>query len=61
MSSIAESKSLFEIDTELDDLLDDIQEEIAYEGHLTTDRLNRFQEFCKAHSEKWTGSADLYV
>ena len=52
MSSIAESKSLFEIDTELDDLLDGIQEEIAYEGQASTDRLNRFQEFCKAHSEK---------
>jgi hypothetical protein len=52
MSSIAESKSLFEIDAELDDLLDGVQEEIESAGQASTDRLIRFQEFCKAHGEK---------
>jgi hypothetical protein len=52
MSSIAESKSLFEIDAELDYLLDGVQEEIESAGQASTDRLIRFQEFCKAHGEK---------
>jgi hypothetical protein len=52
MSSIAESHSLFEIDAELDELLEEIQQEIESEGQPSTERLDRFQEFCKAHSEK---------
>ena len=32
MASIAESNSLFEIDTELDGLLDEIQEEVECSG-----------------------------
>jgi hypothetical protein len=52
MSSIAESKSLFEIDAELDELLEEIQQEIENEGQPSPERLDRFQEFCKAHSEK---------
>src|ERR1700730_12259825 len=52
MSSIAESKSLFEIDAELDELLEEIQQEIDGEGQPSTERLDRFQEFCRAHSEK---------
>jgi hypothetical protein len=52
MSSIAESKSLFEIDAELDDLLEEIQQEIESEGQPSTERLDRFQEFCRAHGEK---------
>jgi hypothetical protein len=50
--SIAESHSLFEIDAELDELLEEIQQEIESEGQTSTERLDRFQEFCKAHSEK---------
>jgi hypothetical protein len=52
MSSIAESKSLFEIDAELDELLEEIQQEIDGEGQPSTERLDRFHEFCRAHSEK---------
>lgn len=52
MSSIAASNSLFEIDAELDDLLEEIQEEIATNGEASTARVERFQEFCKAHGEK---------
>jgi hypothetical protein len=52
MSSTAASNSLFEIDAELDSLLDEIQEEIETEGVVSVERKNRFQEFCKAHSEK---------
>src|SRR5216683_3270394 len=52
MSSIAESNSLFEIDAELDELMEEIQEEIESEGQLSAQRLDRFQEFCKAHSAK---------
>ena len=52
MSSIAESKSLFEIDAELDELLEEIQQEIESEGQPSSERVDRFQEFCRAHNEK---------
>src|SRR5271170_5797208 len=52
MSSIAGSKSLFEIDAELDELLEEIQQEEESEGQPSTERLDRFQEFCRAHGEK---------
>jgi hypothetical protein len=52
MSSISESKSLFEIDAELDELLEEIQQEVESEGQPSTERLDHFQEFCRAHSEK---------
>ena len=52
MSSIAESKSLFEIDAELDQLLEEIQQEVESEGQPSAERLNRFQEFCGAHRGK---------
>jgi hypothetical protein len=52
MSSTAASNSLFEIDAELDTLLDEIQQEIETEGKASVERKNLFQEFCKAHGEK---------
>lgn len=52
MSSIAESSSLFEIDQELDDLLEAIQEEIETEGKASEELEARFADFCKAHGEK---------
>jgi hypothetical protein len=52
MSSIAGSNSLFEIDRELDSLLDAIQEEIATKGQASEECVARFAEFCKAHGEK---------
>ena len=52
MASIAEGKSLFEIDTELDLLLEEIQEQIECEGHASEELTARFQQFCVAHSEK---------
>jgi len=52
MASIAESNSLFEIDTELDGLLDDIQEEVERSGEPSDELRARFQQFCDAHGEK---------
>ena len=52
MSSVAQENSLFEIDAELDTLLDEIQEEIENQGEAGADLIGRFQKFCEAHSEK---------
>ena len=52
MTSIAESKSLFEIDTELDDLLDQIEEQVEANGEPSEELLSRFRQFCEAHGEK---------
>ena len=52
MASIAESNSLFEIDTELDRLLDEIQEEVECSGEPSHELTSRFQQFCDAHGEK---------
>lgn len=52
MASIAEASSLFEIDMELDTLLEEIEEQVAAEGQATEDLVARFQQFCEAHSEK---------
>jgi hypothetical protein len=52
MASIAEGKSLFEIDTELDLLLEEIQEQIECEGQASEELTVRFQQFCVAHGEK---------
>jgi hypothetical protein len=52
MASIAEGSSLFEIDMELDGLLDEIQEQVESQGEASEDLLSRFQKFCEAHSEK---------
>ncbi len=52
MPAIVETNSLFEIDAELDDLMEAIQEEITSNGEPSAALLDRFQEFCKAHGEK---------
>lgn len=52
MASIAEANSLFEIDMELDGLLEEIQEQIESEGEPSEDLVARFQQFCGAHGEK---------
>jgi hypothetical protein len=43
---------LFEIDRELDVLLEEIEEEIDINGEATVELLDRFQQFCEAHGEK---------
>jgi len=52
MSSLAQEYSLFEIDRELDTLLDEIEEEIENHGEASAELMERFQQFCEAHSEK---------
>ena len=52
MASIAEASSLFEIDMELDGLLEEIQEQVESEGEASEDLVARFQQFCEAHGEK---------
>jgi hypothetical protein len=52
MSSTKESMSLFEIDAELDELLEEIHEQIDSDGKASDAQMQRFQEFCKAHCEK---------
>jgi hypothetical protein len=53
MSQIAQENSLFDIDQELDFLLDEIQEASETDdGDVHADLLARFQEYCDAHVEK---------
>ena len=52
MASIAQEYSLFEIDRELDSLLDEIEEEIENRGEASVELMERFQQFCEAHGEK---------
>ena len=52
MTNLVESHSLFEIDNELDDLLEQIEEQAEAEGEPSEELLSRFREFCAAHGEK---------
>jgi hypothetical protein len=52
MSTIAATNSLFEIDVELDSLLDEIEEQTAQGGEPAGELVARFQGFCSAHGEK---------
>ena len=52
MSTIAATNSLFEIDAEVDSLLDEIEEQTAQGGEPAGELVARFQQFCSAHSEK---------
>ncbi len=52
MASIAEGNSLFEIDTELDLLLEEIQDQIECKGQASEELTTRFHQFCAAHGEK---------
>jgi hypothetical protein len=52
MTRISETCSLFEIDTELDDLIEQIEEQVEAVGEPSEALLSRFQQFCAAHGEK---------
>lgn len=52
MASIAEANSLFEIDMELDTLLEEIEVQIESEGEPSEELVARFREFCEARGEK---------
>jgi ribosome assembly protein YihI (activator of Der GTPase) len=52
MSTIAATNSLFEIDAELDSLLDEIENQTAQGGEPSEELVARFQQFCSAHDEK---------
>lgn len=52
MSSIAQEYTLFEIDRELDMLLDEFEEEVENHGEVSAELIERFQQFCEAHGEK---------
>jgi hypothetical protein len=52
MASFAETSSLFEIDMELDTLLEEIEEQVSSDGQASEDLVARFHEFCAAHGEK---------
>lgn len=52
MAAIVETSSLFEIDIELDELLEKIEEQIESEGQASEELIARFQQYCEAHGEK---------
>ena len=52
MASITETSSLFEIDTELDGLLEEIEGQVESQGEAPEELVARFQQFCEAHGEK---------
>ena len=52
MASIAEANSLFEIDMELDGLLEEMEQQAELEGQVSEKLVARFQQFCEAHGEK---------
>src|SRR4051812_44052421 len=52
MASIVEASSLFEIDMELDSLLEQMEEQVEASGEPSEDLVARFHQFCEAHGEK---------
>ena len=52
MASIAEANSLFEIDMELDGLLEEMEQQAESEGQVSEELVAQFQQFCEAHGEK---------
>ena len=52
MASIVATSSLFEIDVELDGLLEEIEGQVESEGQAAEDLVARFHQFCEAHGEK---------
>lgn len=52
MASIADASSLFEIDMELDGLLEEMEQQVESDGQPSEDLVARFQQFCEAHGEK---------
>jgi hypothetical protein len=51
-NAMSDGNTLFEIDRELDSLLDQIEEEVESTGWASPGLLERFQQFCDAESEK---------
>jgi hypothetical protein len=49
---MADANTLFEIDRELDSMLDQIEEEAEENGMASPELLERFRQFCEAESEK---------
>ena len=49
---MSEVNTLFEIDRELDSLLDQIEEEAEENGTASPELLEQFQQFCQAESDK---------
>jgi hypothetical protein len=49
---MADGNTLFEIDRELDSMLDQIEEEAEENGTASPELLERFRQFCEAESEK---------
>ena len=49
---MSEVNTLFEIDRELDSLLDQIEEEAEENGTASPELMERFQQFCQAESDK---------
>ncbi len=52
MATIAEANSLFEIDTELDLLVEAMEVEAEAGGQPSEELVARFQQFCTAHGDK---------
>ena len=52
MASIVEAQTLFEIDMELDSLLEEMEEHVEAGGEPSEDLVARFHQFCEAHGEK---------
>lgn len=52
MTLVAESNSLFQIDAELDDLLEEIQLQAESGCEVPKELIARFHGFCQAHGEK---------
>ena len=49
---MTDGNTLFEIDRELDSMLDQIEEEAEENGTASPELLERFRQFCEAESEK---------
>jgi hypothetical protein len=49
---MTDGNTLFEIDRELDSMLDQIEEEVEENGTASPELLERFRQFCEAESEK---------
>jgi hypothetical protein len=52
MATIAETNSLFEIDTDLDLMLEEMEEQAEASGQPSEEQVTRFQQFCAAHGDK---------
>jgi Siphovirus Gp157 len=52
MAAIAEASSLFEIDMELDELLEEMEQQVESDGQASEELVARFHQFCEAHGEK---------